>query len=140
MTIRNCMSLLAIVALLSCQRDQPTQASQPAADLRLRFGQAPFALTMGAWMRLSVTLVDGQGDTTDAPASISIVSRNPAVIRVDSGTKLQSTGQGSAWIVARLDTAGQTITDSLNVDVACTLELVKVAKPAAETLSVGQSP
>jgi hypothetical protein len=137
---RSYIALFALASLLACHRDQATQAAPSAvANLRLSFGQNGFDIGMGSWMRLSMKLISTAADTTPAPASVVIVSRNPAAIRVDSGTKLQTIAPGSAWIVASLDTLGKTLVDSMNVGVDCTAELVPIFTPPAQTLAVGES-
>jgi uncharacterized protein YjdB len=42
-------------------------------------------------------------------------------------------------VVASLDTAGQSLRDSLNISVDCTMELVAVYTPSTKTLIVGES-
>jgi hypothetical protein len=137
--LRIWITVCSLGALCACQTDRPTQTKPAALDVRLSFGQNAFAIEMGSWMRLSMKLIGTAGDTTTAPASVVIVSRNPAAIRVDSGTKLQTTAPGSAWIVASFDTAGTTLVDSMSVDVVCTAELVPIFTPPAQTLAVGDS-
>src|ERR1035437_905276 len=144
LTIRECtMSrvrtiALAMIALLAgCHGEQAT--SPAPIKLRLSFGTKPFAIELGEWMRLPIAIVSSAGDSAAAPANVLVVSRNPAVVRIDSGTKVQSIGMGETWIVASLDTAGQTLLDSINVSVACTAELPPVLTPQTQTLAVGES-
>jgi hypothetical protein len=132
---------MAVLALLAgCHDALPPQPRQAAPNvLHLSFGVAPFELGLGAGMRLPIAVVSSRGDTTQAPARLLLVSRNPAVVRIDSGTFLQSTGMGSTWVVASLDTAGQALIDSMSVSVSCTMELTPVLTPATQTLAVGAS-
>lgn len=106
----------AIGFLAGCRADQATQATHavPVA-LRLSFGIKSFAIDLGQTMQLAITVVSATGDTTAAPAGLLVVSRDTAVVRIDSGTVVRSTGMGSAWVVASLDTAGQSLRDSLQV-------------------------
>jgi len=107
--------------------------------LRLSFGIKSFAIDLGQTMQLAITVVSATGDTTAAPAGLLVVSRDTAVVRIDSDTVVRSTGMGSAWVVASLDTAGQSLRDSLQVWVSCTMELVPVFNPSTKTLAVGES-
>jgi hypothetical protein len=131
------IALAMIVLLAGCHGDRTT--SPAPITLRLSFGTKSFAISLGQWMRLTMEIVSSAGDSTVAPASVLLVSRDPAVVRIDSGTKVQSIGMGETWIVASLDTAGQTLIDSLAVSVACTLELTPVVTPQTQTLAIGQS-
>jgi hypothetical protein len=128
-------TLLALLA--GCHGEQPTHAAPGV--LHLSFGVAPFAMELGTGIRLPIIVVSSIGDTTRAPARLLLVSRNTAVVRIDSGTFLQSTGMGSTWIVASLDTAGQSLIDSMSVSVSCSLELTPVLSPQTQTLAVGES-
>jgi len=132
-------ALAMIVLLAGCHGEQATSPVPVPTKLRISFGIKSFAIGLGGWMRLPMEIVRSTGDSTAAPASVVIVSRNPAVVRIDSGTKVQSIGMGETWIVASLDTAGQTLVDSLSVSVNCTAELVPIVTPQAQTLAVGQS-
>ncbi len=132
--------LVAMTAVFACQREQATQVSQPAAfNTHLSFGIASFAINFGASMRLAMKLVTSSGTTTNAPASVVIVSRNPVVVRVDSDATIHADTTGSAWIVASFDTAGKVLTDSIEVTVECTAELVPVFTPPVKSLAVGES-
>ena len=134
---RSVGALVVLSLLVGCHGGQPTQAAPSV--LHLSFGVAPFAMELGSGMRLPIAVVSARGDTTQAPARLLLVSRNTAVVRIDSGTFLQSTGMGSTWVVASLDTAGQALIDSMNVSVACTMELTPVLTPTTQTLAVGAS-
>jgi hypothetical protein len=107
--------------------------------LSIRFGIPSFNANLGSGIRLPMSIVSSYGDTIPASPRIVLTSRNPAVVRIDSGTFLQSTGMGSTWVVASLDTAGQSLVDSLNVTISCTAELVPVFTPQTQTLAVGAS-
>src|ERR1017187_5215944 len=126
----------ALLALLAgCRGAQPTQAVPSV--LHLSFVTGPFAMELGTRIRLPIIVVSSIGDTT--PARLVLVSRHTSVVRIDSGTFLQSTGMGSTWFVASLDTAGQALIDSMNVSVSCSLELTPVLTPQTQTLAVGAS-
>jgi hypothetical protein len=127
--------LLAL--LVGCHDAQPTQATPSV--LHLSFATTSFAMELGTGIRLPIAVVSSRGDTTAAPAQLLLVSRNTSVVRIDSGTFLQSTGMGSTWVVASLDTAGQSLVDSMNVSVGCTMELTPVLTPTTQTLAVGAS-
>jgi hypothetical protein len=133
------VAAVMIVLLAGCHGERATSPTAVPVTLRLRIGVKSFAIGLGEWMRLPMELVASTGDSTVAPASVVVVSRNPAVVSIDSGTKVQSIGMGETWIVASLDTAGQTLIDSVNVSVDCTAELVPVLTPQTQTLAVGQS-
>jgi hypothetical protein len=127
--------------LTACQSDQATQA-KPAAPvaLHLSFGIKSFGISLGYYMILpQIKVVSTSGDTAAAPRSLVVVSRDSNVVRIDSGSIVRSIGMGSTWIVASVDTAGQSLRDSLNVSVLCTMELIPVYTPPAQTLAVGES-
>jgi hypothetical protein len=130
----------AIGFLAGCRADQATQATHavPVA-LRLSFGIKSFVIDLGQTMQLAIKVVSATGDTTAAPAGLLVVSRDTTVLLIDSGKVVRTIGMGSTWIVASLDTAGQSLRDSLNVSVDCTMELVPVYTPPAQTLAVGES-
>src|SRR5471030_1371267 len=132
---------LAIGFLAGCKGDQATQMTQVApTPLHISFGIKSFGISLGEYMILpAIKIVSATGDTASAPASLVVLSRNSDVVRIDTGNVVRSIGQGSTWIVASVDTAGQSLRDSLNVSVLCTLELVPVYTPPAQTLAVGES-
>lgn len=131
---------IAIGLLGGCRGDAPQTTQVAPTPLHISFGIKSFAINLGEYMILPpIKLVSANGDTVAAPASLTVVSRNSDVIRIDTGSIVRSIGQGSTWIVASVDTAGQSLRDSLNVSVACTLELTPVWTPSTKTLAVGES-
>jgi hypothetical protein len=130
----------AIGFLPGCRADQATQTTHAVpVSLRLSFGIKSFAIDLGQTMQLGIKVVSATGDTTAAPAGLLVVSRDTTVLLIDSGKVVRTIGMGSTWIVASLDTAGQSLRDSLNVSVDCTMELVPVYTPSTKTLVVGES-
>jgi hypothetical protein len=131
---------LALVALLAgCQSDKSPLLEPAPNMLSIHFGISSFNANLGSGIRLPMSIVGSYGDTIPASPRIVLTSRNPAVVRIDSGTFLQTTGLGTTWVVASLDTAGQSVVDSLNVSVLCTLELIVIHTPPADTIAVGAS-
>jgi hypothetical protein len=132
---------LAFGFLAGCKGDQTTQTTHSAPSvLHLSFGINSFDIGLGGQMTLPpIKVVSASGDTVAAPASLAVVSRNSDVVRIDSGNVVRSIGMGSTWIVASVDTAGQSLRDSLNVSVDCTMELVPMWTPSAKTFAVGES-
>jgi hypothetical protein len=133
------IALAIVVVLTACHREYGSLVG-PAVDiLSIHFGLPSFNTNLGGGIRLPMSIVGSFGDSVPASARISLISRNPAIVRIDSGTFLQTTGLGSTWVVASLDTAGQSLFDSLNVSVSCTEELTVIHTPPADTIAVGAS-
>jgi hypothetical protein len=87
-------------------------------------------------MRLRVIVRNARGDSLPAPASLKIASADSSVVRVDTGF-MKAVGMGETRVVASVAGAHGPLTDSLAVDVECTLELAVHLTPIADTLSVG---
>lgn len=135
------VATLVIGLFAGCRGDEATQSKLvPPSPLHISFGIKSFGIRLGAYMILpGIKLVSAAGDTVAAPASLLVVSRNSDVVLIDTGSVVRAIGQGSTWIVASVDTAGQALRDSLNVSVECTMELVTVWTPSAKTLAIGES-
>lgn len=131
---------LAIGILAGCRGDQTAITQVAPTPLHISFGIKSFGIDLGQYMVLPpIQVVSAKGDSAAAPASLVVVSRNPDIVRIDTSNVVRTVGQGSTWIVASVDTAGQSLRDSLNVVVVCTAELVPVWTPPAKTLAVGES-
>lgn len=113
----------------------------PARGYTLAFGIRNRAATMvvGSSLTLPVVLLSPDGDTLPAPASLAIVSRDPAAVRVDSGTRITTLRSGQSMVVAWALVNSAVLTDSLLVVGTCTLELRMSVSPLTKTLYVGES-
>jgi hypothetical protein len=109
------------------------------ASISLLGGQRSATLGLGARLRLSVTVRNWRGDILPAPPSLSIISRDSSVIRVDSGLVVEAVRMGEARVVGSLPGMTGLIADSLTITVVCTSELNVTIKPIADTLAVGES-
>ena len=134
---RRSNGIIAIASLPPAKTTRRRRFMEPAPNvLSIHFGLPSFNTDLGGGIRLPMSIVGSYGDTVPASPRIVLTSRNTAVVRIDSGTFLQSTGMGVTWVVASLDTAGQSILDSLNVTVSCTEELIVIHTPPADTIAV----
>jgi hypothetical protein len=126
---------------LACRdtTDLAAEGSSAAPTLDVGTGQGAVVVMFGAQTALPVTLRNAHGDTLRLPASFTLVSRNPAVVSVDSGTVVQGRAMGTTWLVGSVMVGGRTIVDSVAAVVVCTAELQIELTPGARTLVVGES-
>ena len=99
-------------------------------------------MLLGLRIRVPVTLSSARGDTLPLPPGFSLLSRNPAVVAVDSGTVIQARGTGHTWVVAALAMgpgAKTVVADSIEIGVSCTAELAMELTPKERTLAVGET-
>ena len=112
----------------------------PPSTLTIGSGERVFGLLLGTQLRVPVTLRSARGDTVPLPPNFGLVSRAPAVVSVESSTVIRARAMGTTWLVGSVVVNGGAITDSVEVTVACTLELqIKLTPPGPWTLSVGAS-
>jgi hypothetical protein len=140
-----CTFCLSAAFLIACADSKPptapvvdSTATTPAAISLLR-GPRPIGLILGDSFRLPVIVLNLRGDTLKAPSSLRIVSANSTIVRVDSGSLVKAVGMGTTRVIGSVLGARGLVADSLEIFVACTTELQIVARPAADTLAVGES-
>jgi hypothetical protein len=130
---------VALLAALGC-RDATGSASAPPPTLSVWVGTPRyFGMMLGVRMRLPVTLRSARGDTLPLPASFALVSRDPAVVSVDSGSAIRARAMGNTWLVGSAVVDGRPVVDSVEVSVMCTMELRIKLTPPTQTLAVGES-
>jgi hypothetical protein len=134
---RRSLLLLALAVVACTSRTEP--AAPVTAKLDLYPGPHDFALMLGAVMKVPIGLFDAAGEPLEMPGGLTLVSRSPAIISVDSGTWIRARAMGGAWLVATVPYHGTILTDSNNVGVVCTAELIVGITPTNVTLAVGES-
>jgi hypothetical protein len=132
---------VALLLALGCRdtTEPVSETSAPPATLTIWPAQTAFAVMLGMQMSLPVRLRAASGDSLPLPPSFTLVSRNPAVVSIDSGTIIQGRAMGSAWLVGSVTVSRRTVADSVAVAVVCTAELRVEITPGAQTLAVGES-
>ena len=135
--IIRCIVAIVVAAGISGCGDS-VQPARPA-KLTLFPGSQVVTMTLGDDLRLPVRLTDAAGSLLPLPSDFSLVSRNPAIVEVESTTVLHGNGLGSTWAVGTVATGSDALSDSISVTVGCTLELQASVTPTAQTLHVGES-
>jgi hypothetical protein len=128
-----------LIAGFACA-DGSAPVAEPPPTLTIGSGERVFGLLLGTHLRVPVTLRSVHGDTVPLPPTFGLVSRAPAVVSVESSTVIRARAMGTTWLVGSVVVDAEAIADSVEVTVACTLELqIKLTPPAPWTLSVGAS-
>jgi Big-like domain-containing protein len=134
--------LLATLSLLAagttCSEPVPTGPLQPPA-LRIFSGNHSIGLMLGDSLPLGVTLTGAHGEIVPIPPSFTLVSRDPSVIAMNGTFVMHANTMGDTWVVGSVEFEGQRLADSVEVSVACTLELGWSLTPTQQTLHVGDS-
>jgi hypothetical protein len=140
MSVRR-FALIATVIALACGRigESTAPADRGPASVDLFNGMGGAAMMLGLEIPVPVTVRDSSGQRIATPADFSLVSRSPATISIEGGTRMKSRAMGSTWIIGSLSHNGRVIADSVHFSVSCTLELIVVFTPAPFTLGVGES-
>lgn len=138
---RRGVAAVALLVAFACRDATEPPHEPPATPLALSvgLGDAPFAVALGTQTTLPVRLRGARGDSLPLPASFTLVSRNSAVVSIDSGTVIQGRAMGSAWVVGSVTIDGRTVADSVAIVVLCTAELRVEITPQAQTLTIGES-
>jgi hypothetical protein len=97
---------------------------------------APLTMVPGDSTALAVTGKIRDGRTIVHPTSVTVASRNPAIVAVVSGNLAIASAPGQAWIVA---TAATGVADSALVTVAVGAPAHLVVTPESASLVAGQT-
>jgi hypothetical protein len=140
--MRRALALL-LPTLLACAREHPAAPETVPARLDIfpvTSNPSHIGISLGGRLRVPVSLISAAGSEMELPPGVTLVSRNPAAVSVDSGTWITARGLGpEARIVASIVIGGQTFSDSIGVSVVCTAELVVIAKPNPVNIAVGDT-
>jgi hypothetical protein len=129
--------MLTSVVCLSCGGESTAPGAAVAASLEIFPGQNVGGITMGGSMEVPVKLFSATRTEIPMPPGLTFISRNPAAIAVESGTRIRTVApMSSAWLVASLDYQGRTFVDSTALSVVCTAELRISIRPDSAVLNV----
>ena len=106
----------ALVAGVACH--DPASSQESPLTFSIYPGQKYFGILLGNPSFLDPTLRNARGEKLPLPPGLALVSRNPAIVSVDSGTFLFARGLGTTWIVGTLPVQWQVLTDSVEVGVS----------------------
>lgn len=122
----------------------PPPPPPPPAPVSFRLSVHPFnggvvGAGPGSVLQLTPRIIASTGDTLALTASVAYSSRVPAVITVDdAGLVTVVATSGSSTIHASTVYAGQTLADTLSIQVVCTAELTAVVTPFQPVMAVGE--
>lgn len=80
-------------------------------------GARSIAIAINTTLMLMVTAVDANGSNVATAGPYEFVSRNSAVVTVDSVGLIAARSAGAAFVVAKLIAGGRTLSDSVKVTV-----------------------
>ena len=135
-TARCFVAIVVVTGISGC--GDSVQPDRPA-KLSLLSGAHGIAMMLGDDVRLPVQLTDAAGSSLPLPSDFAIVSRNPAIVEIESTTVVHGNGLGSTWVVGTVASGRDELSDSVSVTVGCTLELQASVTPTQQTLRVGES-
>jgi hypothetical protein len=140
MTRRSLALFLTMCACLSCGGESTAPAEPIAARLEMHPPLKGNSIAMGNSIQVTFKLFDTENREMQIPPGLTFISRNPAVISVESDHRIQTRSPGpQVWLVASLSHQGRTIADSAAMSVTCTLELRISIRPDSVALNVGES-
>ena len=116
-----CLVIMASVSIApACSDSASSLVTDRAVRLSLRVGNIP-GLTMelgpGASAQVNAEVFDAAGDQLELGGPLTVVSRDTAVARIDSGNRIHAVNPGSTTLFGSLNMDGETLTDSITFNV-----------------------